>query len=198
MKPGDSPPPAPSPAGTPAQAERQALRARLLAARESMPDHAERERVLVARVARWLRTMPVARLAFYWPIRGEPNLVSTIASWIAEAPNRQASLPVIAGRALEFAPWTPRSPMTTGPFGIQAPATSNRITPQLLLIPCVAIDARRYRLGFGGGYYDRTLAALSLKPVTVGVAFDIGRVPSIQPGPHDVRLDLAITESGVL
>jgi 5-formyltetrahydrofolate cyclo-ligase len=193
MKPSDSSSSAPPP-----PTERQALRARLLAARESMADHAERERVLVARVARWLRTMPVTRLAFYWPIRGEPNLVATIAAWLGEAPNRQAALPVIVGQTLEFAPWTVRSPMTTGTFGIQAPATTQRITPQLLLIPCVGIDARRYRLGFGGGYYDRTLAALSLKPVTVGVSFDVGRVASIDPGPHDVRLDLAITESGVL
>lgn len=198
MKPSDSSSPAspaPPPAGDP---ERQALRARLLAAREAMPDHSERERVLVARVARWLRTMPVSRLAFYWPIRGEPNLVATVNAWLGEAPNRQAALPVIVGQTLEFAPWTARSPMTTGPFGIQAPATTQRISPQLLLIPCVAIDARRYRLGFGGGYYDRTLAALSLKPVTVGVSFDVGRVASINPGSHDVRLDLAITESGVL
>lgn len=190
MKTTDSSPPPAS--------ERDALRARLLAAREAMPDRAERERVLVARVTRWLKTMPVTRLAFYWPIRGEPNLVPVITAWLAEDPNRQASLPVIVGRTLEFAPWTPRSPMTTDKFGIQYPSTSNRISPQLLLIPCVGVDARRYRLGFGGGYYDRTLAALSLKPVTVGVAFDVGRVPTINPGPHDVRLDLAITESGVL
>lgn len=193
MKPSDSSSSAPPPSD-----ERKALRARLLAARESLPDRSERERVLVARVARWLRTMPVSRLAFYWPIRGEPNLVATIVAWLGESPNRQAALPVIVGQTLEFAPWTVRSPMTAGPFGIQAPATTQRISPQLLLIPCVAIDSRRYRLGFGGGFYDRTLARLSLKPVTVGVTFDVGRIDSINPGPHDVRLDLAITESGVL
>ena len=72
------------------------------------------------------------------------------------------------------------------------------MTPQLLLIPCVGIDSMRYRLGFGGGYYDRTLAVMSPRPVTVGVAFDCTRVNTIKPEPHDVRLDLVITERGVL
>lgn len=187
----------PSP-GNSQDAQRADLRARLLAARASMPDRAARETALVNRLARWLKTMPVARLAFFWPIRGEPDVGPVIARWLADDPARRAALPVVAGQLLEFAPWAPGAPMQPGQFGIPVPATAVRLQPQVVMIPCVGVDTRRYRLGYGGGYYDRTLAALPLKPVTVGIGFDCGRVPSISPQPHDVRLDLAITESGVL
>lgn len=177
---------------------RQELRDKLLAARQTMANRAEVERVLLARAARWLRTMPVTRLAFYWPIRGEPDLRRTILAWLGEDVQRRAGLPVIVEKLLEFAPWSADTPMTQGPLGIAEPGRHARMSPQLLLIPCVGIDTLRYRLGFGGGYYDRTLAVLDPRPVTVGIAFDCTRVNSISPQPHDVRLDLVITESGVL
>lgn len=178
--------------------ERAGLRARLLAARAALADREVRERALVARVGRWLRTMPVVRLAFFWPVRGEPDLTPVIREWLAESAGRTAALPVVAGEVLEFAAWTPRTPMQPGAYGIPVPATVRRVVPQLLLIPCVGIDNQRYRLGYGGGFYDRTAAAFALRPVLVGVGFDCGRIASIDPQPHDVRLDLAITESGVL
>lgn len=182
----------------PPDSQRSALRARLLAAREALADRAERERMLAARVGRWLRTMPVARLAFFWPVRGEPDLAPVVADWLAQKPDRVAALPVVVGERLEFVAWTPATPMQPGAYGIPVPVATQRAVPQLLLIPCVGIDNQRYRLGYGGGYYDRTAAALAVRPVLVGVAFDCGRVATIGPQPHDVRLDLAITESGVL
>jgi 5-formyltetrahydrofolate cyclo-ligase len=181
-----------------AKFERQELRDRLLTARAAIANRVEVERALLARVTRWLRTMPVTRLAFYWPIRGEPDLRRLILAWLGEDVQRRAGLPVIVDQLLEFAPWTADTPMTNGPLGIAVPSRHARMTPQLLVIPCVGIDSMRYRLGFGGGYYDRTLAALDPRPVTVGIAFECTRVPSIKPQPHDVRLDLVITESGVL
>lgn len=192
----DSPPtrhqtPPPDPA-------RGALRARLLAARNELPDREARSRVLSDRLLRWLRTMPLLRLAFYWPTRAEPDLTAAIATWLAEDPSRRAALPVVAGPLLEFAPWHPRVPMKSGQFGIQVPDTAERIKPQLLVIPCVGIDEQRHRLGYGAGFYDRTLASLPVRPSTVGIAFDCGRIKSINPHPHDIQLDLGITESGVL
>jgi 5-formyltetrahydrofolate cyclo-ligase len=180
------------------EAQRHSLRMRLLAARENIADRAPREAVLVNRVARWLNTMPLARLAFYWPIKGEADLTNMIARWLAADASRRAALPVVMGEALQFAPWTPGTPMQTGRYGIPVPPGDDRLTPQLLLIPCVGFDAARFRLGYGGGFYDRTLAQLKVKPVTVGVAFDCGRVPSIGPQPHDIKLDLVISETGVL
>jgi 5,10-methenyltetrahydrofolate synthetase len=180
------------------KSERQALRDQLLAARQAIQNRADVEKALLARVSRWLRTMPVTRLAFYWPIRGEPDLRRPMLAWLGEDVQRRAGLPVIVDQLLEFAPWTADTPMMQGPLGIAVPSRHARMTPQLLLIPCVGIDSMRYRLGFGGGYYDRTLAAMSPRPVTVGVAFECTRVNSIDPQPHDVRLDLVITERGVL
>jgi 5-formyltetrahydrofolate cyclo-ligase len=181
-----------------ADAARAALRARLLAARDALADRDQRARVLANRVARWLATMPLARLGFYWPVRGEPDLTPAIERWLAAGSGRQAGLPVTAGEGLEFAPWAPGMTLAPGRFGIPVPPGGERMKPQLLLIPCVGFDGQRYRLGYGGGYYDRTLAAFAVRPVTVGVAFDCGRVPSIEPQAHDIRLDLLITESGVL
>jgi len=178
--------------------ERHELRDKLLTARQAMANRADVERALTARVARWLRTMPVTRLAFFWPIRGKPDLRRVVLAWLGEDVQRRAGLPVIVDKLLEFAPWSADTQMMQGPLGIAQPSRHARMTPQLLLIPCVGIDSLRYRLGFGGGYYDRTLAVLNPRPVTVGIAFECTRVNTIKPQPHDVRLDLVITESGVL
>lgn len=187
-----------APAGSGTDAQRQSLRERLLAARDALPDRAQRETALVNRVGRWLATMPLSRLAFYWPIKGEPDLAPLVARWLAADASRRAALPVVAGDLLQFAPWSPGAPMHSGRYGIPVPATAERLSPQLLLAPCVGFDGARHRLGYGGGFYDRTLGAMTLRPVSVGVAFDCGRVSSIDPQPHDIRLDLVITESGVL
>jgi 5-formyltetrahydrofolate cyclo-ligase len=194
------PPPGSKPASKPPPPDpgRGALRARLLAARLELADREVRSRVLRDRLQRWLHTMPLQRLAFYWPTRGEPDVTAAITTWLAEDPGRIAALPVVAGQVLEFAPWKPRMPMKAGEFGIQVPDTKERIKPQLLVIPCVGIDEQHYRLGYGSGFYDRTLARLSVRPSTLGIAFDCGRVKSIDPKPHDIQLDLAITESGTL
>jgi len=192
------PPPGSKPRPPEPGAARGALRAKLLAARLALADREVRSRVLADRLARWLRTMPVERLATYWPIRGEPDVMATITTWLAEDARRTVALPVVAGQLLEFAPWHPRMPMQAGAFGIQVPDTKERIKPQLLVIPCVGIDEQRYRLGYGSGFYDRTLARLAVRPSTVGICYDCGRVKSIDPQPHDIRLDLAITESGAL
>lgn len=191
------PPPAPKPA--PPDPKRGALRAKLLSARLELADREARSRVISDRLLRWLRTMPLSRLAFYWPTRGEPDVTAAITTWLAENPQRIASLPLVAGPVLEFAPWRARTTaMKPGSFGIQVPDTAERVRPQLLVIPCVGLDDRRYRLGYGAGYYDRTLAAFPVRPSTVGIAFDCGRVKSIDPQPHDIALDLGITESGAL
>jgi 5-formyltetrahydrofolate cyclo-ligase len=190
--------PPPSPKSPPQDPKRGALRARLIAARLELGDREVRSRFIADRLLRWLRTMPMQRLAFYWPIRAEPDVTAAIVTWLAEDTSRQAALPVIAGQVLEFAPWHPRAAMAAGPMGVQVPDTKERIKPQLLVIPCVGIDEQRYRLGYGGGFYDRTLARAKVRPSTVGIGFDCSRVPSISPLPHDIRLDLGITESGTL
>ncbi len=179
-------------------APRAALRSALLDARAALADRAERAGVIANRVARWLNTVPLTRLGFFWPIRGEPDLAPVVARWLAADAKRRAALPVVEGDRLAFAPWTPGMALQPGRFDIPVPPGAARLSPQLMLIPCVGFDDARYRLGYGGGFYDRTLGALAVRPVMVGVAFDCGRVSSIEPQPHDIRLDLVITESGAL
>lgn len=83
-------------------------------------------------------------------------------------------------------------------FGIPVPAYGDFVVPDVLLLPLNAFDDAGYRLGYGGGYFDRTLASIVPRPLAIGVGFTIGRVASIAPQPHDQRLDLIVTEDGVL
>lgn len=174
------------------------MRAKLLAARLELGDREVRSQLIRERLLRWLRTVPVSRVAFYWPIRGEPDVTAAMTTWRAGAPDRVLALPIVVRDQLEFAPWSPRAPMRSGAYGIQEPDTDERVKPQLLVVPCVGVDRERYRLGYGAGYYDRTLERLPVRPSTLGIAFDCSKVASIDPKPHDVRLDLVLTESGAL
>jgi 5-formyltetrahydrofolate cyclo-ligase len=167
----------------------------LRAARDALADRTQREARLLARIEQWLDTVKVNRLGFFWPTRGEPDLSGLVRRWLQAAPARIAALPVIEGELLRFAPWSPGVALISGPFDVQIPQTDQRIDPELLLIPCVGIDRLRYRLGYGGGYYDRTLPQMSPRPITAGVGFDSARIESIDPKPHDLQLDVAITDS---
>jgi 5,10-methenyltetrahydrofolate synthetase len=177
--------------------QRKLQREQLLAARAALPDRAERERELCRHVADWLLRADVRALAFFWPIRGEPDLRPVVADWLAGAERRVAALPVVAGDTLAFHAWTHDAPMRAAEFGIPVPARGRPVQPDCLLIPCVGFDARRYRLGYGGGYYDRTLANTVPWPLCVGVAFEVGRVGSIEPMAHDIALDAVITDAAI-
>ena len=87
--------------------------------------------------------------------------------------------------------------MRAGHSGIPVPAQGRAVQPECLLIPCLGFDDKRFRLGYGGGYYDRTLAALVPFPLAVGIAFEATRLASIDPQPHDLRMDVVITDAAV-
>jgi 5-formyltetrahydrofolate cyclo-ligase len=191
--PTDSVPPAPRPKRY-VDPVRARWRRDLRAARDALTDRPERESRLLARVEEWLNTVNANRLGFFWPTRGEPDLSALVGRWMQADASRVAALPVIEGELLRFAPWTPGVALISGPFDVQIPNTAQRIDPQLLIIPCVGIDRQRYRLGYGGGYYDRTMASISPRPITAGVGFDCARIETIDPKPHDLQLDVAITD----
>jgi 5,10-methenyltetrahydrofolate synthetase len=167
----------------------------LRAARDGLTDRPQRAERLLQRVEQWLDTVDVDRIGFFWATRGEPDLSALVGRWLQAGPPRVAALPVMDGELLRFAPWAPGVELISGPFDVWIPNTDQRVDPQLLLIPCIGIDRLRYRLGYGGGYYDRTLAAMSPRPITAGVGFDCARIETIDPKPHDLRLDVAFTES---
>ena len=102
----------------------------------------------------------------------------------------------IDGPLLRYHEWTEDAPLQAGGFGIPVPAHGRVVQPQCVLVPCVGFDLQRFRLGYGGGFYDRTLITLVPRPLVVGVAFESERLDSIDPHPHDVQMDLVITEAG--
>ena len=173
---------------------RKLQRAQLLAVRNDLADRPAREAGLQRRVASWLAQADARAVGFYWPVRGEPDLRSAVAEWLAGDARRVAALPVIVGDALEFHQWSPDGLVQAGAFGIPVPAHGRVVQPDCLLIPCVGFDNARHRLGYGGGYYDRTFASLVPWPLAVGIAFEATRVDSIDPQSHDMQLDVVLTE----
>lgn len=151
-----------------------------------------------AAIAGHLRALPQPQVAaFCWPIEQEPDVRAAIAHWCATG--SRAALPVVVAPAspLAFRAWTPATPLTPDRYGIPTPAAGDWLQPDLLLLPLNAFDGAGYRLGYGGGFFDRTLAALKPRPVAVGVGFEINRVDSIEPEAHDERLDWIVTEAGL-
>lgn len=137
-------------------------------------------------------------LSAYWPIRGEPDMRPLMAE--LHAAGVTIALPVVEVRAapLAFRRWTPETRMVRGVWDIPVPPQeAGALRPDIMLSPLLGWDGNGYRLGNGGGYFDRTLAALSPRPATIGVGFQGARLVSIHPLPHDVPLDLILTDAGV-
>jgi 5,10-methenyltetrahydrofolate synthetase len=132
----------------------------------------------------------------YWPFRGEPNLLPWVEG--LQARGIVCGLPVVVAprTPLVFRQWHRRMPMTRGVWNIPVPAEGPSVVPDIVLAPVVGFDGACYRLGNGGGYFDRTLAALERRPYVVGVGFARLRIGTIYPQPHDVPMDAIVTEEG--
>jgi len=180
-----------------ANSSKIALRKALLAARQAQRIQLQGEAALAARIVALLAERRPRCVAFYWPFAGEFDARAVLANWLHKAPMHCAALPVVTqiGGILHFYRWTPEAPMKEGHFKIPIPAHAVEMQPDLLLVPCVGFDPERYRLGYGGGYYDRTLAGLKPRPFTAGISYECGRITHILPRePHDISLDLILTE----
>lgn len=191
-------------ARNPSPEPKSALRATLLATREAQreeADHAARNEALARRVMAAISAHPVSSIGFYWPVAGEFDARGTLAAWLALDVAREAALPVMVERhaPMRFHAWREHAPMKAGRYRIPVPLEERLVVPDLLLIPCVGFDAKRYRLGYGGGYYDRTLGAwpVERKPVTIGVAFESGKCDALPHESHDMPLDAVVTESAI-
>jgi len=136
-------------------------------------------------------------LSGYWPIKGEPDLRPFLGE--LHALGATIALPVVETRntPLVFRRWTPQTKMAKGNWNIPVPPPEcDQLTPEIVLAPLVGWDAAGYRLGYGGGYFDRTLAALEPCPFSIGIGFQSARLATIFPQPHDIPLDLILTENG--
>ncbi|WP_119299510.1 5-formyltetrahydrofolate cyclo-ligase [Dongia deserti] len=178
---------------------RKEQRAQLIPARVAIPD-ATRD-AWTRRIIASLEPIVMAAegpVSFYWPFRGEPNLRPLMRRMIAAG--KHVALPVVVQQRqpLEFRPWTPGCTMELGVWNIPIPDTKERVTPRLLVAPVVGFDPQHYRLGYGGAFYDRTLAALHGPRTVIGVGFDAQAIDTIHPLPHDIPMDRIVTESGLL
>lgn len=180
-------------------ADRAELRRAAIAARESMTAeaHAHASAKIETHLAAMLSDRPPSVLGFCWPMKMEfdcrPLVLRLLAAgWRASLPVAQAP-----ATAMPFREWTPGAAMAADCYGIPVPAGGECLVPGIILLPLVAFDGRGYRLGYGGGHFDRTLAALAPRPFAIGVGFERVRVDSIRPEPHDIPLDAIVTESGV-
>jgi 5,10-methenyltetrahydrofolate synthetase len=179
--------------------DRKLLRRQLQVERESLMDRLQRAEHLQEVLRVWLVSRPETTIGAYWPIKGEFDALPALYRWAEADPERRIGLPVVnrETRQMKFHVWYPGCPMEEDAYGIPKPKDTEAFEPQLLLVPCVGFGPRGVRLGYGGGFYDRTLATLQPRPYTAGLAYARAYVPSLEPEPHDVPLDAVLTEDGV-
>ena len=207
--------------------DKLSTRKALVQSRLDMPDRLARADLLQRVMRIWLVGSPHEVIGAYWPIKGEFDPLPALYRWQEDAvlsPEFQENTPSaqegraqlatesIAGRSprkiglpvvnklhktLTFHAWYPGCPMEEDAYGIPKPKDTEIIVPTLLFVPCVGYGPGGYRLGYGGGFYDRTLATLQPRPVTVGLGFSHGWLPDLLPEPHDVPLGVLLNDQGV-
>jgi 5-formyltetrahydrofolate cyclo-ligase len=175
---------------------RRALRREMVARRAAL-DAVRHDELSALIVGHLQAALPLPRcVAFCWPIKHEPDVRTAVEQWAKLG--AQAALPVVVNEdaPLAFRLWSPDMRLAPDRYGIPTPQAGAFVLPDLILLPLNGFDAAGYRLGYGGGYFDRTLAALYPRPLAVGVGFEINRIASIRPQSHDQRLDWIVTEAG--
>ena len=181
--------------------DRKALRQRLLHERATMSEEerTRRSAALHEKLLAWLAPRAETRLGAYWPIRGEFDPLPAVQQWLAGDARRSAALPASdkATHTMHFLRWQPGCALAVDDYGIPIPADGEEVAPALLLVPCVGFGAGGMRLGYGGGFYDRALAALQPRPFALGLGFSIGFVAVLAALPHDQRMDAILTDEGL-
>ena len=202
---------------------RKSERRRLIAEREAVPSsqRAAWAQRIDAHLQRGFPQLTQACVAFCWPYRGEYDARNLVRQLYQAGARIALPVVVASGSPLLFRQWTPDTPLLSGPLDIPYPgAQSPQLQPSHVLLPVVGIDAAGYRLGDGGGYFDRTLAALAATGIATGLAtglatdpatpapgksaplviatgYELCRIPSIAPQSHDIPMDWLVTERGL-
>ncbi len=208
--------------------DKLSARKSLIEERLNMPDRLERADLLQRVMRIWLVGREDLVIGAYWPIKGEFDPLPALYRWqedailgelfepetpvvpdgatqtagegIASRSPRRIGLPVVnkAHKTLTFHAWYPGCPMEEDAYGIPKPKDTELVVPTLLFVPCVGYGPGGFRLGYGGGFYDRTLAALTPRPLTVGLGYSHGWLPDLAAEPHDVPLDAILNDKGVV
>ena len=178
---------------------RREQRAALIARRVALPAAQRREwsAAISACLESCFPRLAEMTVGFCWPYRGEVDARFAIRYFRERGAT--AALPAVVGKAspLQFRKWWPGAPMTPGVYDIPVPDGTELMVPDAVIVPMNGFDQRGYRLGYGGGYFDRTLAAAAPRPLAIGVSFEFARLPTIVPQPHDIAMDFVVTEAGV-
>lgn len=151
-------------------------------------------------VYNWLQFVKAENLGFYMALRLEIDIGNGVKRWLENSQNHTAYLPICEGKSMRFAQWTPKTSMKLGLFGIREPICDKFGTPDVYLVPCVGMNTDGYRIGHGGGYYDRyfkKLRDLGIKFTTAGICEDFFITDAFKPEAHDIPLDYAITNIGI-
>jgi 5-formyltetrahydrofolate cyclo-ligase len=208
--------------------DKLSARKSLIEERLNLPDRLERADMLQRVMRIWLVGREDLVIGAYWPIKGEFDPLPALYRWqedailgelfepeipvvpdgatqtagegIASRSPRRIGLPVVnkAHKTLTFHAWYPGCPMEEDAYGIPKPKDTELVVPTLLFVPCVGYGPGGFRLGYGGGFYDRTLAALQPRPLTVGLGYSHGWLPDLAAEPHDVPLDAILNDKGVV
>jgi 5,10-methenyltetrahydrofolate synthetase len=178
--------------------DKKVLRRQLQAERQTLIDRHQRAMHLQEVLRVWLMGRADKAIGAYWPIKGEFDTLPALFRWTEADEERCIGLPVMDKntKQLRFQMWFPGCEMEEDAYGIPKPKDTPVFEPTLLLVPCVGYGPKGLRLGYGGGFYDRTLATLSPRPYTVGLAYANGFVPWLEPEAHDVPLDAVLTDEG--
>ncbi len=178
---------------------RKAERARLLDQRTaiSREQHAAWNETITETLLQGFPRLASMVVSFYWPFKGEFDPRFAIHGWRSQG--ARVALPVVLEKKapLQFRQWWPGVKTSAGVYDLPIPEGTAIVLPDAALIPPIGFDSRGYRLGYGGGYFDRTLASLSPQPLKIGVAYELSRIDTIRPQPHDIPMDFIVTEAGI-
>ena len=182
---------------------REALRTKLVAARLALPDRLERAVQLQSVLRVWLAGRRENTIGAYWPIKGEFDPLPALYRWSeggVDGSPRRIGLPVADREtgSLRFHVWFPGCPMEQDAYDIPKPKDTDEFTPAMLVVPCLGFGPGGVRLGYGGGFFERTLESLQPRAVTVGVSYGHGFLPFLRLGPREIQLDALLTEDGVM
>jgi 5-formyltetrahydrofolate cyclo-ligase len=179
---------------------RQCCIAERLALAAQVQEHQEKSALIEQHLWAWFATRAPGRFSFCAAIRGEFDCAPLALRLMSLGWHAAMAVADKPASALEFRHWAPEVPMQNDRYGIPVPQSEIVPTPDVLLIPMIAFDAQGYRLGYGGGYFDRTLAHLSASssyPIAVGIGFAQAQVDSVLPQAHDQRMTMVVTEAGL-
>ena len=192
--------------GTPGVDQKQALdvarwrkaeRERLIAARLELTSgyRAAQAFAIANDLDRLIPSAAGTIISVYWPIRAEPDLRPWMRARWEQGYCVALPVAVALGQPLVFREWRPDGPLARGLWKIPYPADGSEVVPNVILAPVVGFDANCYRLGYGGGFFDRTLAGIAGKALAIGLGYPCAAIATIFPQPHDIPMNWMVTGS---